>query len=127
MAYIESRLSSRGGGRPSAEPTAPALAERSEHQQQQHKQQARAPGTVQTGTSTTSWPKLVEVEVPAAATQKGKKHALDGEAKPPPPPRRRRHRRGSDDVKRDAMVEAFLSENKRTFPRSITHTHIYIY
>ncbi|OAA82575.1 hypothetical protein LEL_02120 [Akanthomyces lecanii RCEF 1005] len=119
MAYVESRLSSRAADAASAESAAAAPESRQAREQQQR--QMRAPGTMQTGTSTTSWTKLVEVEVPAdlrrntgtgpSAVQNGKKRGRDGvEAKPPP--RRRRNRRGSDDIKRDAMVEAFLSENK---------------
>lgn len=72
---------------------------------------------MQTGTSTTSFTRLVEVQVPVGAdtsSSRGRKRgaAPDAGAKPAAPARRRRNRRGSDDMKRDAMVEAFLSENK---------------
>ncbi|OAA39214.1 hypothetical protein BBO_06638 [Beauveria brongniartii RCEF 3172] len=126
-AYVESRLSSRRG----------ASAEQQQQQQQQRKQhnlavddgsdkrtvdmrrKTNAPGTMQTGTSTTSWTKLVEVQVPAdvgsSNNNNSKKRSLDAaETTKQNPPRRRRNRRGSDDMKRDAMVEAFLHENKRT-------------
>ncbi|KAM3509132.1 hypothetical protein MY10362_000747 [Beauveria mimosiformis] len=120
-AYVESRLSSRRGG--SAE----------QQQKQQHnlavddgsdkrtvdmRRKTNAPGTMQTGTSTTSWTKLVEVQVPADVgssnnNNNSKKRSLDAaDATKQNPLRRRRNRRGSDDMKRDAMVEAFLHENK---------------
>ncbi|KAM3513051.1 hypothetical protein MY11210_003253 [Beauveria gryllotalpidicola] len=123
MAYVESRLSSRGG----------ASAEQQQQQQQQQqkhlavndgsekwtwdmRRKTNAPGTMQTGTSTTSWTKLVEVQVPAdlrSNNNNGKKRSRDAaDTTKQNPPRRRRNRRGSDDMKRDAMVEAFLHENK---------------
>lgn len=127
MAYVESRLSTRGGASASAEPLATEDAAASTEQQQRSQMEAArrqgVPGTMQSGTSTTSWTKLVEVDVPAdlrGGAQQRQQHnarkrgAPESTDAPKPPPRRRRHRRGSDDVKRDAMVEAFLSENKRT-------------
>ncbi|KAM3555327.1 hypothetical protein MY1884_005651 [Beauveria asiatica] len=125
-AYVESRLSSRRGASASAE---------QQQQQQQHnlavddgsdkrpvdmRRRTNAPGTMQTGTSTTSWTRLVEVKVPADVgssnnNNNSKKRSLDtADTTKQNPPRRRRNRRGSDDMKRDAMVEAFLHENKRT-------------
>ncbi|PMB66136.1 hypothetical protein BM221_008338 [Beauveria bassiana] len=124
-AYVESRLSSRRG----------ASAEQQQQQQQNHlavhdgggkrtedmRRKTNAPGTVQTGTSTTSWTRLVEVQVPADLrsnnnnnnNNNSKKRSLDAaDTTKQNPPRRRRNRRGSDDMKRDAMVEAFLHENK---------------
>ncbi|KAM3555561.1 hypothetical protein ARSEF4850_005934 [Beauveria asiatica] len=122
-AYVESRLSSRRG----------ASAEQQQQQQQQHnlavddgsdkrpvdmRRRTNAPGTMQTGTSTTSWTRLVEVKVPADVgssnnNNNSKKRSLDtADTTKQNPPRRRRNRRGSDDMKRDAMVEAFLHENK---------------
>ncbi|KAM3463943.1 hypothetical protein NHJ6243_002905 [Beauveria neobassiana] len=118
-AYVESRLSSRRGAS-------------AEQQQQQHhlavhdggekrtedmRRKTNAPGTVQTGTSTTSWTRLVEVQVPAdvrsSNNNNSKKRSLDAaDTTKQNHPRRRRNRRGSDDMKRDAMVEAFLHENK---------------
>ncbi|ATY58471.1 hypothetical protein A9K55_003693 [Cordyceps militaris] len=121
MAYVESRLSTRAG---LAEPAAAAADDNTRKSTPQQQQpldgtwRARgAPGTMQTGTSTTSFTRLVEVQVPVGAdtsSSRGRKRAAapDAGAKPAAPARRRRNRRGSDDMKRDAMVEAFLSENK---------------
>lgn len=99
------------------------------------------PATIQAGQSTTSWTKLVEVDVPADlrgsgsndnkknhnnhnhngnALHSGRKRGLEAgtgdKTKQPPTGRRRRNRRGSDDIKRDEMVEAFLHENRRMYP-----------
>ncbi|TQV97300.1 hypothetical protein V2A60_000078 [Cordyceps javanica] len=139
MAYVESRLSSRAGA-DSAEPASGG--DRTDHhhhhydRDQDHQLGARPAqrhpprSTVQTATSTTSWTRLVEVQVPpdlrgnnngknnnnnAAGTDGrggGSKRGLDAAGKPQSAPRRRRNRRGSDDMKRDAMVEAFLHENR---------------
>ncbi|KAJ6781202.1 hypothetical protein PWT90_07841 [Aphanocladium album] len=117
MAYVESRLSTRGGDRTAEQQPAEVQEAMRQERQQQVRRQG-VPGTMQSGTSTTSWTKLVEVDVPAdlrGNTNNGhgrKRGAPETEDKQKPPPRRRRNRRGSDDVKRDAMVEAFLSENK---------------
>lgn len=50
----------------------------------------------------TRYGKLVEVDLPQLEERQRKVKE----------PRRRRNRRGSDDIKRDQLVEAFLSENR---------------
>ncbi|OAA73151.1 hypothetical protein ISF_00052 [Cordyceps fumosorosea ARSEF 2679] len=116
MAYVESRLSSRAAGADTAAAAAHtelATGSRSKEPLDGRRRE-HAPGTVQTGTSTTSWPKLVEVPVPVdpRGTKRKTASAEAQTTTTPQPPRRRRNRRGSDDMKRDAMVEAFLHENK---------------
>ena len=59
--------------------------------------------------------KLLEVDVPDNAwdrTGNAKRQRVEKPSKP----RRGRNRRGSDDIKRDQLVEQFLHENKCTNP-----------
>jgi hypothetical protein len=44
---------------------------------------------------------------------RARKVRLGRDGRPLPPPRSGRNRRGSDDIKRDQLVEEFLSENRR--------------
>ncbi|KHO00088.1 uncharacterized protein MAM_02011 [Metarhizium album ARSEF 1941] len=100
--YIESRLSSARAPGPSQpapqtdaspEPLAGADPQRSHHHQP------------------TRQGKLFEVEVPADTRRDAQKQKRPASTDPPRP-KRGRNRRGSDDMKRDQLVDAFLHENK---------------
>jgi hypothetical protein len=81
----------------------------------QKQQQAKErPQSALNGQQSTSRGKLVEVDIPLdiKSSAHGKRKA-DNALAAPPPPRRRRNRRGSEDVKRDELIDKFLHENRR--------------
>ncbi|KAG6012722.1 hypothetical protein E4U54_007328 [Claviceps lovelessii] len=101
--YIESRLSSRA-----APPPSNSCDEHADPANTASSSSDLRPRAVQP----TRQGKIVEVDLrsqPLPSSDDPRKRKPDG---PLPPAPRRRTRRGSDDMKRDQLVEAFLHENK---------------
>ncbi|KAK2590641.1 hypothetical protein QQS21_011668 [Conoideocrella luteorostrata] len=94
--YIESRLSSRADSGPIQPDQAPNTA-------------APTDNLPRFGVQPTQHGKLVEVDLPSSIANPKKTNKTEDSQAPAP---RRRNRRGSDDIKRDQLVEAFLHENK---------------
>lgn len=130
-AYIESRLSNRPAASSSSPSKHPSDATATADNPSQH-----AP--TQTHGHATFEPtrtgKLVEVQVPSDAsrgngTQRAgsprKRRGEEGDGSSARRPKNQHRRRGSDDAKRDEMVDAFLHENRREsfkpFPFCNTH------
>ncbi|CAH0049683.1 unnamed protein product [Clonostachys solani] len=119
--YIESRLSSRAALRA---PPAPNPPQDGDETADPSRSAQQAPGQpVMQG-------KLMEVDlashpIPTAGDDRSgretKRQRLGRDGKPWRP----RKRRGSDDIKRDKLVEEFLSENRRECPSALT-THTLI-
>lgn len=104
--YIESRLASRN-----APPTETTPAEEAKAAAQTAAAQAAA-----VTRQPASQGKLLEVDLSEIAIASRNKRPHGGQqAGPEKPKRRNRNRRGSEDVKRDQLVEAFLHENRRKF------------
>ncbi|KND95365.1 hypothetical protein TOPH_00182 [Tolypocladium ophioglossoides CBS 100239] len=123
--YIESRLSSRND--PSGTSKQPD--HRPAPLQGQPAEQAPPGSSDKLGDQPTKHGKLLEVDVPDNAWDR-RDDAKRRRTEKPPKPRRGRNRRGSDDIKRDQLVEQFLHENKldvydvpsqSTAPASATH------
>ncbi|CEJ90574.1 hypothetical protein VHEMI06348 [[Torrubiella] hemipterigena] len=105
--YIESRLSSRTAGSTTEHVTAPDAAS-------SNTSGLQATNSI-TGGQTASRGKLLEVDLSQqdfAKREIDRKRLFGGQDSPEKPKRRNRNRRGSDDIKRDQLVEAFLTENK---------------
>ena len=109
--YIESRLSSRNAPPGTLkQPAAPLPSQSAE--------QAASGPSVKGAEQPAKHGKLLEVDVPHGNAWDRAGDAKRQRVEKPPKPRRGRNRRGSDDIKRDQLVEQFLRENKCSSPPS---------